>query len=268
MLVMPSIADAEILAGLDAAQEMGLSVLLHIHDSSQPTDVPWSPGTGVTRRGAEILHLVEGHPAVWAIYAFEEPFDYTSEGHVTPDQQRELYAAIKSIADLPVYSDLSTIARAEQEGLTLSDGMCDICCVALGWTDPTSRLESEVDTWQRLMPNSQLAVMVNVYDLPPRYVMPTAERIRSLRAQLCALELPYLYYPWQHRQYARALKDVPELWPLIAEGCGNTSASRLVTGSIVIDHNAVLLIAGVASFSLGVVPKSRAISNAREDNAT
>jgi len=223
MLVRPSTADAEILAGLDAAQEMGLLVLLHIYDRSQPTDVPWSPGVGVTPRGAEILRLVEDHPAVWAIYAFEEPFDYTSAGHVTPDQQRELYTAIKAIADVPVYSDLSTISRAEREGLTLSDGMCDICCVAPGWPDdPIARLNAEVSTWQRLMPNSQLAVMVNVYDAGSTYVMPTAEQIRSFRSQLCALDLPYLYYPWQHGSYIRELQDVPDLWPVIAEGCGNS----------------------------------------------
>lgn len=252
MLVRPSTADAEILASLDAAQELGLLVLLHIHDRGQPTEVPWSPSIGVTPRGAEILRLIEDHPAVWAIYAFEEPFDYTSAGHVTPDQQRELYTAIKAIADVPVYSDLSTISRAEREGLTLSDGMCDICCVAPGWPDdPIAKLNAEVSTWQRLMPNSQLAVMVNAYDAGSRYVMPTAEQIRSFRSQLCALGLPYLYYPWQHSRYTRALQDVPDLWPVIAGGCGNSPPPMATprptsmpmptpaTDSIVIDHNAV-----------------------------
>jgi hypothetical protein len=221
MLVTPSTSNAQILSGLDSARSMGLSVLLHIHDSSQPTSVPWSPRVGVTARGAEILQLVEGHPALWAIYGFEEPFDYTSPGHVTPDEQRELYAAIKAIADVPLYSDLSSIARAEQEGLDLSDGMCDYCCVApTNWpTDPAPRLMNEVDTWQRLMPNSRLAVMVNVYDAGSSYVMPTAEQIRDFRVHLCNLNLPYVYYPWQHGAYTRTLEDVPELWPVIAEGC-------------------------------------------------
>jgi hypothetical protein len=222
MLVTPSTADAEILAGLDDAQRMGLSVLLHVHDRGQPTDVPWSPGVGVTPRGAEILRLVEGHPALWAVYMFEEPFDYTSSGHVTPDEQRELYAAIKAVAaDVPLYSDMSTIYRAEREGLSLSDGMCDICCVAPGWPDdPIARLNAEVSTWQRLMPNSQLAVMVNVYDDGSSYVMPTAEQIRNFRSELCALDLPYLYYPWQQGSYDLTLADVPHLWPVVAEGCG------------------------------------------------
>jgi hypothetical protein len=222
MRVTPSTADAEILAGLDDAQRMGLSVLLHVHDRGQPTDVPWSPGVGVTPRGAEIVRLVEGHPALWAVYMFEEPFDYTSSGHVTPDEQRELYAAIKAIAaDVPLYSDMSTIYRAEREGLSLSDGMCDICCVAPGWPDdPIARLNAEVSTWQRLMPNSQLAVMVNVYDDGSDYAMPTAEQIRNFRSQLCALDLPYLYYPWQHGSYDLTLADVPHLWPVIAGGCG------------------------------------------------
>jgi len=223
MLVRPSTPDAEILASLDAAQELGLSVLLHIYDRGQPTEVPWSPSIGVTPRGAEILRLVKDHPAVWAVYAFEEPFDYTSVGYVTPDQQRELYTAIKAIADVSVYSDLSTISRAEREGLTLSDGMCDVCCVAPGWSDdPIAKLNAEVSAWQRLMPNSQLAVMVNVYEAGSKYVMPTAEQIRSFRSQLCALGLPYLYYPWQHSRYTRALQDVPDLWPVIAGGCGNS----------------------------------------------
>jgi hypothetical protein len=219
--VRPNWPDSDITDGLDTAQNMGLQVLLHIHDTSQPTDVPWSPSAGVTARGAEILRLVEGHPALWAVYGFEEPFDYTSEGYVSPDEQRALYAAIKATADVPLYSDMATIARAESEGLALSDGMCDVCCVApTHWPDdPTARLDAEVDTWRRLMPGSQLAVMVNVYEALPGYAMPTAGQLRNLAERLCALGLPYLYYPWQHGAYGRTLADVEELWPVIAEGC-------------------------------------------------
>jgi len=224
-LVRPSTADGTILAGLDRAQAMGLKVLLHVYDSATDTDAPWSPEVGITPRGAEILRLVEGHPALWAVYAFEEPFDYTSEGYVTPDEQRELYAAIKAVADVPVYSDMASLARAESEGLDLSEGMCDVCCVApTHWPDdPTPRLLAEVDTWRRTMPGAELAVMVNVYEALPNYVLPTAGQLRDLRATMCELGLDYLYYPWSHGGYTTELKDLPDLWPVIAEGCGGAT---------------------------------------------
>lgn len=217
--------DGNVLAALDYAQGLSLKVLVHVYDSSTDTDGPWSFVDGewqITPYGASVLAEIEGHPALWGFYALEEPFDHTSEGFVDADGQRALYAAIKAIADVPVYSDLASIWRAVESGYGISDGMVDLAGVApTHWPeDPTSRFLAEWNIQQQYMPGSPLVVMVNVYEALPNYVMPTATQIRDFRATLCEYGVDYLYYPWSHGGYTREIQDVPELWPVMAEGCG------------------------------------------------
>jgi len=233
-LVRPSDTDAEVVAALDDAQALGLGVLLHIYDSSTPTDGPWTESGGVwtvTADGARILRAVEGHRALWGVYMLEEPFDYTSDGFVSADGQRVLYTAIKAVADVQLYSDLASIARAVAEGYTVGDGMCDLCCTAptkwsAGMTETLRRIQDEYDAWHATMDQAQLVYMVNTFG-GAGHRMPTAEELREARGRMCELGIPQVYYPWTG--YDDNLSNTPELWPVIMEGCGDTPPSPTPT---------------------------------------
>lgn len=224
LLVKPTSTDAAILSSLDRAEDLGLRVLLHVYDGSTNTDVPWDwngSDWSITQRGAEILALVEGHPAIWALYCLEEPFDYTSPGHVTADGQRAMYQFLRQYTSLPLYSDLATISRAEQEGVPLSDGMCDKCCVAptnwgRGLRRSIRRANAEFDTWRRTMSEAELVFMVNVYG-GAGHRMPTTKELAAFRDHACSLGVPIVYYPWTG--YDDNLSRWQELWPVIAQSC-------------------------------------------------
>ena len=235
LLVRPSTSDAAILASLDNAQAQGLQVLLHVYDSASNTQNPWTLDGDtwtVTARGAEILALVEGHSAIWAVYQLHEPFD-SATYHADADAQRVLYALLKTYTSHDLYTDLSSIHLPHQASEVMSDEMCDQCCTAPtifrgAWTseecltETFARIDADLAVKQEFMPGSNLVFMFNVYTLGDgtRYRMPTAVELDTVRDYMCGLDVPPLYYPWQHSGYTTELGDAPELWPLIAEGCG------------------------------------------------
>jgi len=230
-LVRPSMSTAAVVVGMDTAGDLGLRVLLHPYDSSQNTNAPWyldGDDWHVTAWGEDVLEAVEGHPALFAVYALHEPFD-SGGYHADTDAQRALYALIKSIADVPVYTDISSLAHFEDAGL--SDGMCDWCatfpCTWRGeWTSEESlaetlrRMDADYATQQALMPGSRLVYLINTYTLGDgaRYRMPTPAELDAARDHACGLGVPVLYYPWVG--YDDNLASSPELWPVIREGCG------------------------------------------------
>jgi len=260
--VTPSTSDNDILAGLNQAQEMGLTVLLHIYEGSQNTNAPWylvGDDWEITARGTEILQLIEGHPSLWAIYTLHEPFG-SSGYHADADSQRALYTLLHSIADIPLYSDESSLARARQEGEILSDGMCDYCCTApMNWNDGLSviyqRIDGEYEAAQ-LMPNSQPVFMINTYG-GAGHRLPTAAELTAVRDYMCTLGVPQVYYPWGG--YTENLSAATYLWSVIVQGCNTQPPMPTPTptppptttpqpsptptpqpsGSIIIDHTAV-----------------------------
>lgn len=225
--VTPGWRDADILDGLDAAGALGLKVLLHIYDGSRNTDKPWSISGGswsVSARGVEILQLVEGHPALGAVYILHEPYD-SRDYEADSDAQRALYALLHSYADVPLWTDIASLARPVAEGEVLSDGMCDYCCTFptawhRGMATVLSRINGDYAAWRGQMPGSQLVFMINVYETSDGYYqLPTFEELRTARALMCSYGVPQVYYPWQHGSYSREIGDLPAYWPVIAEGC-------------------------------------------------
>jgi hypothetical protein len=231
-MVKPSNSDADILGSLNRAQAMGLKVLLHVYDSSSPTQKPWTIDGGqwsVSQRGQEILRLVQGHPALFAVYQLHEPYDSTGY-HADSDAQRALYVLLKSYADVPLYTDIATLHMPLQFGEVLSDGMCDYCA-----TFPTTfrgsseaalaetfrRIDADLAAQRQYMPGSQLVFLINVYQIGDgaQYRLPTTEELVAVRDYVCELGTPVLYYPWTHSGYDVTLSEASALWPVIAEGC-------------------------------------------------
>ena len=227
--------DTEIIAALDNAQALGLQVLVHIYDGSTASKGPWSLEDDtwtVSPQGIEILTLIEGHPAVWAVYQLEEPWGSGYDA----DAQRALYSAIKAYAPTtPLYTDLGSLYKAVEVGDNISDGMCDWCCTAPTvfrgeWTseqcitETFTRMDADLAAQREFMPGSQLIFMFNIYQLEDgaRYRLPTEPELIIVRDYTCNLEVPALYYPWYHGSYEITLKDAPHLWPAIAAGCNGS----------------------------------------------
>jgi hypothetical protein len=226
LVISSGTSDAQILAALDEAAALGFWVLLHLRESTN-TEKPWSLEAGrwvISARGAEILRLVEGHPALLAVYALHEPFD-SSDYHADSDAQRALYSLIKQHADVPVWTDIATLHGPVVDG-ELSDGICDYCCVFptawhRGLEETFRRMEADLAVQQADMPNSQLVFMLNVYQIDgSHYRLPSVDELTAARDRACELGVPMVYIPWQHGRYDLTLSNVPHLWPVVAEGCG------------------------------------------------
>jgi hypothetical protein len=208
--------------------------LLHIYDHHSNTQNPWSLAGDqwfISPRGAEILQLVEGHPAVWAIYQLHEPFD-SSSYHADANAQRALYSLLKQYTNHELYTDIGTLARPAEASEVLSDGMCDYCATFPTtfrgeWSSEQSlaetfrRMDADLSVQAAYMPNSQLIFLINTYQIADGtgYRLPTPDELRAAQAHACDLAVPVLYYPWQHGRYDRTLSTTPELWPVVAEGC-------------------------------------------------
>lgn len=229
--VSPSTSDADILSGLSYAQSLGVKVLLHIYDSPTNTNAPFYLDNGnwaISARGIEILNLVENNLSVWALYTLHEPYS-SSEYVCDADCQREMYAFLKQYTSIPLYMDIGSLYFPYNAGYQMTDGMCDYCatfpCTFRGeWTSQQSIAETlsriDNDRWVQtnFMPNSKLVFLLNTYTLGDgsRYRMPTSSELATVRDYMCPNV--HLYYPWSG--YDLSLDDVPELYPVIAQGCG------------------------------------------------
>lgn len=246
LIVHPYTPLSDIIASLDSAEALEYQVVFHLYDDNTNTKKPWyldANGQWVFPQSAiDILQAVSDHPALFAIYALHEPLD-AGEAYVSVEQQRELYQLLKEYTDgLPVFTDIGGLRVWEDQGIELTDGICDYCRTGPShfrsdWTseqcitETLSRIGADLDTQQRLMPNSQTVFAINTYSYPG-YIypirLPTPEELAAVRDYLCALNQPMLYYPWAHGTYDLTLKDVPQLWPVVAEGCNYTTYLPLI----------------------------------------
>jgi hypothetical protein len=81
------------------------------------------------------------------------------------------------------------------------------------------------------MPNSLIVFHIQAfsyagYTHPLR--LPTAEELAIVRDHLCDLNQPMIYYPWSHGTYDLTLKDAPQLWPVVTEGCSYVTYLPLI----------------------------------------
>ncbi|RLC64929.1 MAG: hypothetical protein DRI80_00120 [Chloroflexota bacterium] len=256
LIVYPYTPLSEILTSLDSADSLAYQVVFHIYDGDTPTNNPWYLNAAdewvFPQSAIDTLEAVSDHPALLAVYALHEPLD-EGEAHVPVEKQRELYQLLKIYTDgLPVYTDMGGLSPWEDQGVDLTDGICDYCRTGpsyfrSGWTseqciaETLSRIDADLDTQQRLMPNSQVVFAINTYafaDYQYPIRLPTAYELDVVRDYLCNLDQPMLYHPWHYSTYDATLEDAPELWPVIAEGC-DEQIPVTQTNTIIIDHNAV-----------------------------
>jgi uncharacterized repeat protein (TIGR01451 family) len=228
----------EINTMLNQLGELGYLVILNIYTSTTATGRPWywdGSEWVFPQQAIDTLQGVADHPALFAIYALHEPLD--NEGAYIPvDQQRELYQLLKAYTnDTPVFTDIATLSGWEERGVELTDGICDYCCTfpthfRSDWTSEQSitealkRMHADLATQQRLMPNSQVVFLLNTYsysEYQPPFRLPNPEELAVIRNYACTIDQPVMYYPWTHSHYDLTLMDAPQLWPIIASGCGD-----------------------------------------------
>jgi hypothetical protein len=221
---------AEWLAQLDLAQSHGLHVVAQLWPEGWTWDGEvWH----IDAQAESFLRTVAGHPATWAVYALHEPYwRGCSTCGLTTAEQQALYQAIKAIADVPLYSEVSEIAFWARQGeeTTLADGVCDYCGAtyypfyADGSYDREgfiSHLDADVAAIQELAPNSKLVWGMQVFaqfDSPEPRRMPTAAEIADIGAIVAQRKVDgiFWYVWWFNDLYDDFLSNHPELFPAVA----------------------------------------------------
>jgi hypothetical protein len=235
-LVVQNQTASEINTILDEIDAMGYQALLNLYTRTTTTRRPWDwDGSAwiLPESTIEVLAGVSNHQALFAIYALHEPLDEDG-AYILVDQQRELYQLLKQYTGgLPVFTDIARLSVWEDRGVILSDGICDYCCTfpshfRADWTsercieETLSRIDDDLDTQQRLMPNSTVIALINTYALANYYYpirMITLGELTIVRDHLCELGQSMMYYPWTHSLYDETLEDVEYLWPGVIAGC-------------------------------------------------
>lgn len=237
LIVYPYTPLSDIITSLDSADALEYQVVFHIYDSSTSTNKPWHLDTNgrwvFPQFAIDILQAVSDHPAMFAVYALHEPLD-EGEAYVSVEQQRELYLLLKEYTNgLPVFTDMGGLSVWEDRGIELTDDICDYCRTGpshfrADWTseqciaETLNRIDADLDTQQRLMPNSQIVFAINTYSFSGYHYpvrLPTTYELGVVKDYLCYLGQPMLYHPWHYSGYDITLEDAPELWPVIAKGC-------------------------------------------------
>jgi hypothetical protein len=242
---------------LSTARDLGIEVILaNFHHDGTPTDwltyldaahaldlqvIPWLWPEGWSWDGATwrideqatlYLQTVAGHPALLAIYLLHEPYwrGCTGCGYTTAEQQA-LYRAVKSIADVPTYSEIGGIAywTAYSPETVFADGVCDYCST---WHYPfkdggiyerdqvRAILEADLATAKRRAPNSKIVWTMQAIEYRPDHLrMPTADEMRDLAALVYARKPSGAWwYLWTFEgHYDDVLANHRELHPVVRD---------------------------------------------------
>lgn len=215
---------------LDQAQAYGFTVIA----SLWPPGWTWDDDTGwhIDNQGRQFLQVVADHPAVMAVYMLHEPYWQGCPGcGWTTAEQQELYQAIKAIADVPLYSEITDIVFWAEQGdeTTLTDGVCDYCAT---WYYPflddgsyqreafISRLDGDIAAIQELAPSSKLVWLMQVFASDEFHKrMPDAEEIRDASNIITERQKDLagvFWYVWEFDQtYDDFLSNHPELFPVV-----------------------------------------------------
>ncbi|MBN1872940.1 MAG: hypothetical protein JXA33_01815 [Anaerolineae bacterium] len=237
---VPDTYGADLVNGLlNQVQDYGYRAVVIMNSDTTCSRRPWEwdgntwvfpPTTVLTLQG------ISAHPALFAIYALHEPFDTTNVCHWTVEQHQELYQLLKAHTNgVPVWSDIQGVDVWKSQDIVLADGICDYCGTFYhrfrsDWTSEQcleailNWIDADLNAQRRLMPNSQIVFQIQVYAYA-NYIyplrLPTVEELETVRDHLCTLNQPFVYYLWSHDTYDVELKDAPELWPVVSQGCLN-----------------------------------------------
>ena len=220
----------EWVAQLDRAQRNNLRVIAWLW----PVGWEWDGRAWqIDDQARSFIKTVAAHPATLAVYALHEPYwRGCPTCGLTTAQQQALYQEIKAIADIPIYSEIGSIAYWVDQGKAtrLADGMCDYCGAtyypffADGTYDREEfihRLEEDLAAIRRFAPNSKLIWAMQVYaisDHPQPRRMPTAEEIADIGAIVAERDVDGIFwYVWEFGSlYDDFLSNHPELFSAVA----------------------------------------------------
>ena len=182
------------------------------------------------------IQTVAGHPALFAIYALNEPYwqDCWGCGFSTI-QQQELYTEIKAIRDVPIFSavDSMTYWTKQSKETAFADGICDYCAT---WYYPFTentyernevkkRIIADLRTARKHAPNSKIVWYLQAF-VPEssNYRMPTAEEMEDLASIVYESGADgAMWYVWQFNPlYSDYLSLHPELFDTIKRIHDNT----------------------------------------------
>lgn len=218
---------ADWLAFLNAAQAHGIRV------------IPWLWPQGWTWNGTAwqidaqarlFLQTVTGHPALFAVYALHEPYwnGCGGCGYTTATQQA-LYRALKAISNVPLYSEIGSIADWTSRGqaTAFADGVCDYCAA---WYYPfreggiyeraelIAQLTADLAVARERAPQSKIVWMMPAYEYRPDHIrMPSADEMRDLASIVYSTGVAGAWwYPWKFNDlYSDYLFNHPELHPTV-----------------------------------------------------
>ena len=218
---------ADWLSFMNAAQAQGLRVVPHLWPEGWTWDgTAWQ----IDAQARLFLQTVAGHPALFAVYALHEPYwnDCEGCGYTTATQQA-LYRDLKAIADVPLYSEIGSIAgwTARGRATAFADGVCDYCAV---WYSPfkdggiyerarlITNLTANLAVARKRAPHSKIVWLMPAYVYPPDHKrMPTADEMRDLASIVYSKDVAGAWwYPWKFGDlYSDYLFNHPELYPTV-----------------------------------------------------
>jgi hypothetical protein len=222
-------APASWLAFLDAAQVQGIRVIPWLW----PQGWTWDGNTWqIDAQASLFIQTVAGHPALFAVYALHEPYWNGCEGcGYTTATQQALYRAIKTIADVPIYSEINGIAywTARSPATAFADGVCDYCQSSYypfkdggiyERDELITHITADLTVARERAPHSKIVWTMPAFDYPPDHLrMPTADEMRDLASIVYSMDIAGAWwYPWKFNElYNDFLFNHPELYPVVRE---------------------------------------------------
>jgi hypothetical protein len=219
---------ADWLNRLDQAEAHGLRVIAWLW----PQGWEWAGDSWDIDPQADLfVRTVAGHPALLAVYALHEPYWQGCWGcGYTTAQQQALYTQIKSIARVPIYSAVDSMAFWTAQGpeTAFADGICDYC---LTWYYPflegtydrdefLDRLHADLDVARDRAPNSRIIWAMQAFaQNPPGYRMPDAAEMDDLAGEVYKAGVDgAIWYVWTFNAlYDDFLSNHAELLPIVEQ---------------------------------------------------
>jgi len=213
---------------LDEAQAHGLKVIAWL----LPQGWEWDGTTWhIDDQARSFVQTVAGHPATFAVVALHEPYWQGCWGcGFTTHEQQLLYDALKSIADVPIYSAVDSMAfwTAQGEETAFADGICDYCGT---WFHPfrmdgyrrdelVAQLRADLAVARARAPHSKIVWAMQAFaQARGGFRMPTSAEMYDLAGQVYASGVDgAMWYVWTFNSlYDDFLSNHPELYDRVRQ---------------------------------------------------
>ena len=177
------------------------------------------------------IATVAGHPALFAIYALNEPYWQGCSGcGYTTAQQQVLYSQIKTIADVAIFSAVDSMDSWTRRSPTtaFADGVCDYCAT---WYYPFTtsgynrrslemHITADMATARQRAPNSKVVWYMQVFAQGASGLrLPTKDEMFDLASIVFQSGVDgAMWYVWSFGSlYDDYLSNHPELYETVAK---------------------------------------------------